>query len=347
MNVEPTLGGYKAVSRLYNALMTGLVLTLVTRRGEADAARFVFGHFRRQHLEKFLPGLKKLGLDGLPDAVACAQYHYFSNALGGVKTEFMPESDRKAWVRYPPPRWIWQGAAICAVPRRVNEAMLHGWHGHNGVSLGNPRLGFVCTGQTVEGDPGLEGYYLDYGREIAEHERVRFAPEERAPDFDAARAPALDAASWPEARLRKVERAYAMEYVRSLVPTLFAQLGEADASALLARTARLIGMQFYDETAALAGGETVGAGAFGAGAFARYLASMAAAQGETVEVEDEGAAASVRQSGWKLMEGVTVAEPGFSGWNALWEGALSVHDRHLVLSAARDASGIAWRIGPA
>src|SRR5665213_1371971 len=68
--------GYKAVARIYNALMTGLVLTLVSRRGAGDARRFVFAHFRRQHLEKFLPGLKKLGLAGLPDAVACAQYHY-------------------------------------------------------------------------------------------------------------------------------------------------------------------------------------------------------------------------------------------------------------------------------
>jgi len=103
------LAGYKAVALIYNALMTGLVLTLVTRKGGGEAARFVKAHFRRQHLEKFLPGLKKLGLDALPDAVACAQYHYFSNALGGVKTEYMYESDRKAWVRYPPPRWIWQG----------------------------------------------------------------------------------------------------------------------------------------------------------------------------------------------------------------------------------------------
>lgn len=67
------LAGSRAVSRLYQALMTGLVLTLVTRRGAADAAEFVFRHFRRQHLEKFLPGLAKLGLDGQPHAVACAQ----------------------------------------------------------------------------------------------------------------------------------------------------------------------------------------------------------------------------------------------------------------------------------
>ena len=119
---------YKAIAKLYNALMTGLVLTLISQKDAQAARAFMFAHFRRQHLEKFLPGLKKLGLDALPDAVACAQYHYFSNALGGVKTEYVRKSDRKAWVRYPPPRWIWQGTAICAIPREVNEAMLHGWH---------------------------------------------------------------------------------------------------------------------------------------------------------------------------------------------------------------------------
>jgi len=153
--------GHRAVSVLYQALLTGLVLTLVTRRSEDEAAEFVFRLFRRQHLEKFLPGLAKLGLDRLPPAVACAQYHYLSNQMGGVKTEYAYESDRKAWVRYPPPRWIWYGSAICGIPSRVNAAMLHGWHGHNGVTLGNPRLGFVCTGQTVDGHPGLESDALE------------------------------------------------------------------------------------------------------------------------------------------------------------------------------------------
>ena len=62
--------------------------------------------FRRQHLELFLPGLRKLALEDLPPAVACAQYHYLSNALGGVKVEWIAESDTKSWVRYLPPRWI-------------------------------------------------------------------------------------------------------------------------------------------------------------------------------------------------------------------------------------------------
>ena len=331
--------GYKAVSKLYNALMTGLVLTLITRRDAESARRFVFAHFRRQHLEKFLPGVKKLGLDGLPHPVACAQYHYFSNALGGVKTAYMPESDRKAWVRYPPPRWIWQGAAVCAIPREVNEAMLHGWHGHNGVSLGNRRLGFVCTGQTVEGDPGLEGYYLEYDHDLAPDERVRFVKGERAPRFDPARAPILDQASWPAERLLKVERSYAMEYVRSMLPSMLELFGAEEASALVGRAARLIGLQFYDEIAA----SLANAGAT-AHDFAVLLAAIAAAQGEDVALEQDGASWLVVQKGWRLMDGIAAAGIMFDAWNALWQGALAVHNRDLVLSTERRDGTVRWRV---
>jgi len=339
MSAKPTVGGYKAVGKLYNALMTGLVLRLVSHKGADAAAQFVEGHFRRQHLEKFLPGLKKLGLDDLPDAVACAQYHYFSNALGGVKTEYFAESDTKAWVRYPPPRWIWQGAAICGIPSHVNAGMLHGWHGHNGVSLGNPRLGFVCTGQTVDGKPGLEGYYFDYGREIAEEERVRFAYDEPTPDYDLAAQPKLDMADWPEERLQKVERAYAMEYVRSLVPTMLTLFGPDETREHLGHAARLIGMQFYDETAAL-----VGTAPLTMDAFAAYLASIAAAQGEKVEIVKDGKGVSVVQTGWRLLGDITDEPSAFEAWNELWQGALSVHNRRLHLEAERGDSGIRWHL---
>ena len=70
---------WRSVADLYHAFFTGLILLVVTRRGTADAAEFVFRVFRRQQQERFLPGLKKLGIDHLPPAVAAAQYHYFSN----------------------------------------------------------------------------------------------------------------------------------------------------------------------------------------------------------------------------------------------------------------------------
>jgi hypothetical protein len=335
MKVLGSLGGYRAVARLYNALMTGFVLTLITRRSEAAARDFVFAHFRRQHLEKFRDGLAKLRLDTLPHAVACAQYHYFSNALGGVRTEYIYESDRKAWVRYPPPRWIWQGAAICAVPSTVNEAMLHGWHGHNGVTLGNPRLGFVCTGETVNGHPGLEGYYCEYDRDLAPEERVRFAFDEHAPSFDPARAPKLDSASWPEERLNKVERSYAMEYVRSMLPSIEALFGD-DGFALLGRAARLIGLQYYAETA-----ELLGTADASPESFAQLLAALLASQGETVDVDGT----RIVQQGWRLMDGVPLkSDAGFVAWNALWEGALAVHNRQLGLVTERSTADVVWRI---
>ena len=336
-------GDHRAVSVLYQALLTGLVLTLVTRRGEDTAADFVFRLFRRQHLEKFRPGLAKLGLDRLPHAVACAQYHYLSNQLGGVKTEYARESDRKAWVRYPPPRWIWYGASICGIPSRVNAAMLHGWHGHNGVTLGNPRLGFVCTGQTVDGDPGLEGYYLEHDRDLAPEERLRFARGERMPDFDAARAPRLDPVAWPPERLDTVVSRYAMEYVRTALPVVLDLLGPDDTRTHLGHAARLIGMQYHDETARLLGIEGTGAAPFG-----RYLAALARAQGEDVVVDSDGGRASVRLKGWRLARGLEPVHPAaFEAWCELWHGALAAHDRRLRLEVAREPDGdVLFRISP-
>ena len=327
----------KAIAGLYNALMTGLVLSLISQRGETAAADFVFAHFRRQHLEKFLSGLDKLGLAALPHAPACALYHFHSNALGGVKTQVLVESDRKAWVRYPPPRWIWQGTAICAVPAAVNEAMLHGWHGHNGVSLGNPRLGFVCTGETVLGDPGLDGYYLEYDHDLAEDERVRFAPDERCPPIDPASQPRLDSDAWPAERLARVSVSYAAEYVRSLLPVTHQLFGPQEAQALVGRTARLIGLQFHEPTA-----RAVGVEGDSAKAFARMLGALAAAQGEAVAVDG----ARVVQSGWKLMRGVDV-DPDFAlaAWNPLWEGMLAAHNRFLRLETLRGDEAIIWSVG--
>ena len=339
------LGAYRAIGQLYNGLMTGLVLTLISQRGAELARQFIFGHFRRQHLEKFLPGLTKLKLDGLPDAVACAQYHYFSNALGGVKTEYIHESDRKAWVRYPPPRWIWQGTAICAIPRAVNEAMLHGWHGHNGVSLNNPRLGFVCTGQTVTGQPGLEGYYCEYDRPLAEDERVRFAYGEIAPPFDASAAPKLDSDAWPEERLQRTFRSYAMEYVRSMLPTMLALVGEADTEALLGHAGRLIGLQFYDQVA----GELKMRGN-GPEDFARLLCDLLAAQGESVEISRGGSTIAVEQRGWRLMQGLPQPDGACRAWAAVFGGLAASHNRHMPFALELvNSPGVnpvfTWRIG--
>ena len=252
--VKPVTGAsaanpWHAVADLYHAFFTGLIMTLVTRRSPADAAEFVFRVFRRQHHERFLPGLTKLGLDGLPHPVAAAQYHYLSNFIGGVSVEYMYESDRKAWVRYPPPRWIWKGTAICAIPSEVSVAMLRGWHAHNGVSLDNPRMGFVCTKQTVDGANGLEGFYYEYDRALSLEERLRFEPGLEAPLFDPTKAPTLPNTSWPQARLDKAYRNYAMDYVRTALPVMIDLFGSEEAARLLRLNGRLIGMQIFSDIA--------------------------------------------------------------------------------------------------
>lgn len=104
-------------------------------------------------------------------------------------------------------------------------------------------------------------------------------------------------------------------------------------------------MQYYDETAAVLGvkpGDTA--------SFADYLLSLAQAQGEKIERADEGDEIVLRQYGWRLMAGVTRNEVAFDAWNCLWEGALSVHNRHLRLMVTQrmDRGDLCfeWRIRP-
>jgi hypothetical protein len=334
----------RAVAGLYHAYFTGLILTLVTRREPADAAEWVFRVFRHQHHEKFLSSFEKLGLKGMPDAVACAAYHYLSNSIGGVTVEFMRESDRKAWVNFVPPRWIYPGASICGVPSEVSRAFLRAWYAHNGVSLNNPRLGFVCTAQTTDGQHGLAGYFLEHDHDLAPEERLTFRPGELAPPFDPAAAPKLADADWPAERLAKAQRNYAMEYIRSGLPRLVELLGPAEGSHLAHVAGHLIGAQLYKETAALLGIAPGGAEAFG-----QFMVRLAAGEGDEAEMTTEGDAVIVRRPAWRLTRGLGSLSPAvFDGWNGLLVGALAVHDRYLALqvTARRDwgDDAFVWRI---
>ncbi len=335
--------GYQAVSRLYHAWLTGSILMVVTRRGTPAGEEFLFRIFRRQHLGTFLAGLQKLGIDHLPPAVRAAQYHYLSNAIGGVRVEYMYESDRKAWIRYPAPRWIWHGPAICGILSEVSRGMLRGWHAHNGVSMGHPRLGFVCTKQTVDLQDSLEGYFYEYDRELAPEERLRFSRGEEAPLFDPAAAPRLASSAWPPERLEKAERNYTMEYVRTAIPVLIEQFGSTGALALGSAAAYLTGLQLFDELRTLLGlSET------GPRGFAEFFARMAEAQGEEISMLDSGDGGHlVRQRGWRLMRG---AEPldsaAFGIWNALWVGCLAAYDRtlHWTVRTGPEADVFEWSI---
>jgi hypothetical protein len=328
---------WRAVANLYHAFFTGLILTVVTRKGAAAAEEFVFRVFRRQQEERFLSGLDKLGLSKLPPAVAAAQYHYLSNWIGGVFVEYMYESDRKAWIRYPPPRWIWQGTAICGIPMEVSRAMLRGWHANNGVALNNLKLGFVCTKQTVDVQDGLEGYYYEHDRDLAVDERLVFARHLEAPPFDAARAPALPVDAWPKPRLEKAYRNYAQEYVRTAAPVMVQLFGPEDAGHLLHRTAKLIGMQFFPETAAAFPGT---AQPCAPADFAAFLREMLAAQDDPAETAEQGAAFTVTQRGWRLMGEVADYHPACGQvLVGLVEGLAAASGRSVGLSAVVPPDG--------
>lgn len=324
---------WDAVADWYHAWFTGTVLAAVSRQGPDDAAALVFGVFRRQQRRTFLPGLAKLGIDHLPPAVAAARYHYLSNAIGGVGVEYVEEHSRKAWIRYPPPRWIWSGATICAIPPEVNAAMLRGWHANNGVMLGRLGLGFVCTGQTVDGDPGLEGYYIEHDRDLAEHERLRFSRDEQMPRFDPAKAPRLPVLDWPAERIAKARRGYAMEYARTVMQEAVAVFGAEAGGRLLGKAARLVGMQHVHATAV----------ALGAHDFASFMVALAIAEGDAAEAAPQSDdSLVVTRSAVSLFRGIVDDQPALQdAWNELLVGALAAWDR---FASIERVGPLSWRI---
>ena len=325
-----------ALAELYHRYLTGLLLGMVTRLGTEPASRVVFRTFRNQHLEAFHPGLEKLGLTSEPDAVACAKYHVLSNALGGVRVEWIPESDTKSWVRYLPPRWIFDGAAVCGIPTELSRAMLRGWHGHNGVSLGNDRLGFVATSQTTDGQPGLVGYYVEEDSPIHPDDRVRFRPGERPPG------PAADlpTPSWDPMRLAKVERNYAMNYIHTILPAMVAELGPADTRSVATVVGHQIGMQFHQSVMAMMGSDAT---------FGERLAQLLGGHGPAAELDVSAAHPRLRLDAWRLVDPETAHPVVFEGWNALWEGLAAMEDLRLVVLQRLDQgdSCFEWEVRPA
>ena len=234
-------------------------------------------------------------------------------------------------MRFVPPRWIYPGAAICGVPSDVSRAMLRGWYAQNGVSLGNERLGFVCTAQTMDAQHGLAGYFLEHDRALTPEERLQFRAGELPPPFDAAAAPKLPVTDWPADRLAKAERNYAMEYIRTGLPRLVDCFGPADAAYLGGVTGHLIGAQGYAAAARAFGVSGDDASGFGA-----FMVALARGEGDAAEFDVAGEDVIVRRSSWRLMRNLPQLSPAvFDAWNGLHEGALAVHNRFLFLQVSR------------
>lgn len=333
-----------AQAELHHQYLLGLELMVATREGPDVVGEWMFRLFRRQHEEKFLSSFRKLGLDGLPDAVACAKYHVLSNGMGGVRVEFMEETDDKAWVRFRYPRWMYDGAAICGVPVEASRGFLRGWYAQNGVSLGNPRLGFVCVSEDMTGQFGLCGYFREYAHDLSEDERLVFAPDERPPPFDPAKQPAPPDAEWSEERLAKANRNYAVDYIRNGVRELAGVIGEDRARALTHLAARLTGLQHYPRMAA-----EIGAVDGGVDDAAMFLVRMFEGMGDEVSLTREGDAVRLRQNGLRIVREITGADRDrlLACWAEIWRGAIASHRAFMTLEVETEGEGLLWRLAPA
>ncbi|MCR9259113.1 MAG: hypothetical protein NXH95_05295 [Pseudomonadaceae bacterium] len=331
----------RAQAHIHHAYILGLQLMVATRKGPQVMEKWMFNLFRRQHVEKFLSSFDKLGLSDLPHAVACAQYHVLSNNMGGVGVEYMAETDRKAWVRFRYPRWMYAGPAICGVPVEVSRGFLNGWYAHNGVSLGNPRLGFVCVSQDMTGEYGLCGYFYEYDYDLAPDERLRFAKDEQPPPYRSEDQPVPPDDQWNELRLEKASRNYAMEYVRNGLCELRSVIGDDETNALGGLAARLIGLQYYQETLEMIGlqeGDVAAAGI--------YLARMFEGMGDIIDSGRHAGKQEITQRGLRIVRGLQGEERStvLACWIEMWRGTLASQRQQKTASVEIDEASLIWRI---
>ena len=139
--------------------------------------------------------------------------------------------------------------------------------------------------------------------------------------------------AWDPLRLVKVERNYAIAYIRSILPELCAVLGPADAGAVGTIAARQIGMQYH---ASVMG--TIGPG----GAFVDRFARLLRAHGDDVDVVETGTDTVVRLARASLLDDLGLPGEAFDAWNGLWEGLATMEDHRIVLTHRRDAGDPYW-----
>ena len=331
---------FAAQAQIHHQYFLGLQLLVAVEESKQAVYDWMFRLFRRQHEEKFLSSFEKLGLSDLPDAVACAKYHVLSNSMGGVAVEYMPESDTKAWVRFRYPRWMYAGPAICGIPKEAGRGFLYGWYAQNGVSLNNPRLGFVCASEDVTGQYGLCGYFKEYDHDLSSDERLQFAPDERPPAYDPDVQPAPPAAEWSSERLSKANRNYAVEYIRNGLSALIDVIGRERALAHAKRAARLTGLQQYPVLV-----DMVGARGGGPKDAAEFLNAMFQGMEDGCETATQAdGALTITQSGLRIVRGL---EGQFRSdllecWAELWRGAIDSGRTFLDVSYEARSEHLIW-----
>jgi hypothetical protein len=272
---------------VWGKMFSGLTAVTYGEKG-ADALHQLWFLFLTTHQgEKYHEGLRKLGIENDPPAVAAAKYHYFTNIIGGLAMEYVEESPRKAWIRYLAPMWMYGGVAVMAMPSNLRRHVFSSWHPRNGQYMGCPRLGYVGTKFSSEADPSDEGYFYEYDYDLAPSQIMRFEIAHKTPEFDPDKAPKLDPTLWPEMRMLKARRNFSSGYFRVTIDVLDGMYGELITNHIIARTMRFMGIQFTPEIRKL-----VGVDGSSVEAVADLFARILRAQGQDFALEKVNAKTS-------------------------------------------------------
>ena len=328
-------------AHLHHQYFLGLQLMVAVEKGPSVVGDWIFRLFRKQHNEKFLSSFEKLGLAELPHAVACAKYHVLSNNVGGVGVEFMAETEKKAWLRFRYPRWMYDGPAICGIPVEASRGFLKGWYAQNGVTLKNPRLGFVCVSEDLTGQFGFCGYFKEYDRELSDNERLIFSPKERPPNFNPNEQPLPPDRHWTKERLDKAKRNYAVEFCRNGIIELANTIGESETLDIGKRAARLTGLQQYQRMAEelnCKDGNLLDA--------AQFLSSVFSGMGDNIKTTTNNNNITINQSPLRIVRDIKGVERNIilEIWVELWTGCVMSHRRFMNLSAKLHHDELIWSL---
>ncbi|MGE0093426.1 MAG: hypothetical protein AB7M05_10750 [Alphaproteobacteria bacterium] len=240
-------------TKLWGRTFSGLTCMTFRHRGAETLHKLWFNVLTGHQVGHYHEGLKLLGIDKDPPAVAAAKYHYLTNQIGGLDMEYVEESQKKVWIRYVAPMWTYNGVALLALPGTVRRTIFSAWHPRNGKLMGCPKLGYVGTKFIMEGDPYDEGYFMEYDHDLAPEEIMQYKTVQHTPEFDPAKAPKLDPKVWPEARLLKAQRNFSGGYVNTTIECLNNMVGEAVTYFIAGQTARHLAVQYIYELQAMAG----------------------------------------------------------------------------------------------
>lgn len=69
--------------------------------------------------------------DREPPARRAANYHSFTNMIGGVTMDYIEEAPKKVWIRYTAPMSTYPGTTMLAMPGSLRRRIFTAWHPRN------------------------------------------------------------------------------------------------------------------------------------------------------------------------------------------------------------------------